>query len=59
MSDKTLNLVRYYEIPAYERIGWVRRPDLEGCLSEELRVMEWKGNGEAVIPFRIAERSTA
>ena len=59
MSEKTLNLVRHYEVPAYERIGWVRRPTLDVDHSGQWLVMQWAGHGEAVIPFRIAERSTA
>jgi len=58
MSEKTLHLVRHHEVHAYERIGWVRKPALDvRHLKGQWQMMEWIGEDEAVIPFRIGHPS--
>jgi len=58
MTEKIFHFVRHHEVTAYERIGWVRHASLDdthhGAWSS---LMEWKGQGEPVKPFRISHET--
>ena len=61
MTEKVFHFVRLHEVAAYERIGWIRHPALDGTHHGIWSaLMEWKGEGEPVKPFRLdAPRETA
>jgi hypothetical protein len=43
--------VRHPDVPAYEAVGWIRRPGLDGTHHGRYSALcEWGGEGEPVTP---------